>query len=125
MDNEKAGIQKMTSTRKTRRRVHVDKCGVLKEIEFLLKKAVSAAEDGDVEWARFLTRQAFVLSQRTNVRIPRKLKRLFCKKCFTPLLPGVTARCRLHAKGKRSYISVTCLICGNTRRYQYKPRKRP
>lgn len=57
---------------------------------------------------------------RTNVRL-KKLKRLFCKNCNTLLIPGFTARVRLSKNHKT--VNVTCLYCGKTYRYPYKPKE--
>ncbi len=60
------------------------------------------------------------IALRTNVRL-KKLKRKFCRKCNTLLVPGYTARIRLNKKHKT--INVTCLVCGNIKRYPYYPKK--
>ncbi len=103
-----------------RRLSRIDRRGVLSEIKYLLNKSYEEALKNNVEWARILAQHAFTLSERTNTRIPRSLKRLFCKKCKTPLIPGHTARVRLNSRGKTSYITVRCLYCGFIKRYRYK-----
>jgi len=54
-------------------------------------------------------------SMKYKVRIPRELKRLFCKHCYTYLLPGKTVRIRTH-KGKVVYF---CLKCKKFMRFVY------
>ena len=58
---------------------------------------------------------------RYNVRIPRKIKRSFCKNCNALLIPGKTARVRLDSK--RKIRIVKCLICQKIYRYPYAKRK--
>ncbi|MCD6591223.1 MAG: ribonuclease P [Candidatus Aenigmarchaeota archaeon] len=57
------------------------------------------------------------IAMRYNIRIPKPLKRKFCKKCFSLLKPGKTARIRT-SKDKQSVI-ITCLMCGHVKRYPY------
>jgi ribonuclease P protein subunit RPR2 len=54
---------------------------------------------------------------RYNVRL-RKLKRVFCKKCNTVLIPGYTSRIRISSKEK--IIKIKCLNCQKIYRYPYK-----
>ena len=44
---------------------------------------------------------------RYNVRLPRKLKRKFCKNCNTLLKPGLTSEVRF----KNGMLIVKCLVC--------------
>ena len=53
---------------------------------------------------------------RYNVRLPKDLKRKFCKKCMNYLKPGVNTRIRLN-KGKKTYF---CMDCGKIVRVPYK-----
>ena len=55
-------------------------------------------------------------AQKTNIRINPELNRRYCKRCLIPLLPGVTARVRIH----NSRIVLTCLSCGSVRRFPLK-----
>jgi len=85
----------------------------------IYKLAVERARQGDVEYARRLGLYAWNLYKSTRVRIPRYIKRGICRRCGTPLIPGLTARVRLHSQGGMSYVTVTCLYCGWMRRYRY------
>jgi ribonuclease P protein subunit RPR2 len=53
------------------------------------------------------------ISMKYKVRIPPKLKRQFCKHCYSYLMPGVNSRVRL-TKGKVVYY---CLECKKFYRY--------
>jgi len=57
------------------------------------------------------------IGMRYNVRIPKDLKRKFCKKCLSYLKPGVNCRVRT-SEGKQAVI-ITCLECGEVARYPY------
>jgi ribonuclease P protein subunit RPR2 len=56
------------------------------------------------------------IGMRYNVRVPRRFKRSFCKKCFAFLLPSVSARIRVN----RGRVVVTCTACGAVQRHPYR-----
>ena len=58
----------------------------------------------------FLARR---IAMRHRIRIPRDLRRRFCRYCYAYLVPGMNARARIH----RGKVVVTCRICGRQRRY--------
>ncbi len=53
------------------------------------------------------------IAMRHRIRIPRELRRRFCRSCGSYLVPGVGARIRIH----RGRVVVTCLRCRQQRRY--------
>ncbi len=55
------------------------------------------------------------ISSRTRVRMPRLLKRLFCRHCGG-FLSAATARVRLH----EGLLTTTCLKCGQQTRRPYR-----
>lgn len=55
------------------------------------------------------------IGKRYNVRMPKKYKKRFCKKCNYYLLPGYNCKVRL----QKSKIVITCLNCGNYVRIPY------
>jgi len=61
------------------------------------------------------------IGMRYNVRIPRRIKRTFCKDCNTLLIPSKTSKVRLDSKRKLKIVK--CLVCQKIYRYPYKPRK--
>jgi len=54
------------------------------------------------------------ISMRTRTRIPRRLKRRFCSKCFHYLY---SKNCRVRTKNKK--VVITCLDCGNVMRIPF------
>ncbi len=58
------------------------------------------------------------IAMRYNIRMPKSLKRKFCKKCYSYLVPGVNCRVRIN-KAKQA-LTITCLECGNIMRYPYR-----
>jgi len=60
------------------------------------------------------------IAMHTNVRLPSRLKRRFCKKCHAYLVPGVNCRVRTK-KGKIIYC---CLNCGYCERLPFVREKR-
>ncbi|WEU40801.1 MAG: ribonuclease P protein component 4 [Candidatus Odinarchaeum yellowstonii] len=62
------------------------------------------------------------LAMKTGVRLPKKYKRVICKKCGELLIPGRTARVRVKSK-RQKHIVQTCLKCGYMRRFIIKGEK--
>lgn len=54
------------------------------------------------------------IAEKHRVRIPRQLRRRFCRRCGAFLVPGVSSRVRIY----RGRVIVTCLRCGNIRRFR-------
>lgn len=61
---------------------------------------------------------ALAVQQKAKVRMPRKWKRRYCKKCHSFLVPGVNARVRLRQK-RMPHVVIKCLECGHIMRYPY------
>lgn len=80
---------------------------------YLYRLAVDAVKRGEVDYARSLVAEALEILKRMRIKRPRVLKRMVCKNCLVPLIPGVTARVRI----RDSTIVVTCLECGYIRRF--------
>ncbi len=85
-------------------------------INILFELAKERAIRGDEELARRYIDHMVNLSKKYNVRIPREMKRMYCKKCHTFLIPGKTSHIRL----KKGKIVIKCLRCGAYKRYIYK-----
>jgi ribonuclease P protein subunit RPR2 len=62
------------------------------------------------------------IGMRYNVRLPKQMKRKFCKSCNILLKPGVTSKVRIDSKNKVKVIK--CLKCNRIYRYPYKKRKK-
>lgn len=85
-------------------------------IKILFSLAQERSLEGDEELARRYVEHMVNLSKKYNVRIPRDMKRMYCKKCHTFLLPGKTAQVRL----KKGKVVIKCLRCGAYKRYVYR-----
>ncbi len=57
---------------------------------------------------------------RYNVRLPKRLKRRFCKRCNTLLVPGRTCEVRV----KEKILMVRCLNCSKIYRYPLSKKKK-
>jgi ribonuclease P protein subunit RPR2 len=96
---------------------------VRQRYEIVFKLAVESLRRGDKEYARKLCTYIKEMAERTRVRIG-PLKRLICKNCHIPLIPGVTATIRLRSQSRRfAYRVVRCMECGYIHRYPYKIRR--
>jgi len=62
---------------------------------------------------------ALKLSERTRVRLPRRWRYFVCRSCKRFLYPGTTARVRIQQR-RSPHAVVTCLRCGEMKRYLLK-----
>ncbi|XP_013889884.1 ribonuclease P protein subunit p21 [Austrofundulus limnaeus] len=77
---------------------------------------VLAQNPNNVELARFYCFTQKTIARRLVLRQDPSVKRTMCKKCSSLLIPGVTATCRQHRKGRRTGFTVLrCLSCGHCR----------
>lgn len=83
----------------------------------LYKMSLEAVRKGDIVRAQRYVEIMLKVAAKGRVRLSRKIKRGVCRKCKTPLVPGVTSSVRLRRKGKVKRLVVRCLVCGWTRRY--------
>jgi len=82
---------------------------VLERMQILFDKAKESARSGELGQANRYVGLARALGMKYNVRVPRELKRLYCKHCYKFLLPGKTSRSRVNSQKKR--VEVRCLSC--------------
>ena len=59
--------------------------------------------------------QARKIAMRFRIRLPYRIRQLYCKKCKAFIVPGRTARVRVGRARSRA-IRITCLKCGGTYR---------
>lgn len=84
-------------------------------IELLFNEAKEIFKK-DKAKANSLVKKARGLSMKYKVRIPTKLKRQFCKHCYSFLMPSVNARIRT----KDGKVVIYCLDCKKFTRIPYK-----
>lgn len=89
-------------------------------ISLLLELAFSMVKRGEVTLARRYVEIALRIASKTRLKLPRSIKRSYCRKCFVPLIPGITLSVRLKSEGRGSRIVYRCLLCGWTRRFMIK-----
>lgn len=82
----------------------------------LIDMAEQIVKEGDIELARRYVRLALTYSSKFRFKLPLIYKRKICRKCFVPLIPGLTERRRI----KNKVIVRTCIYCGWVRRYPVK-----
>jgi len=80
----------------------------LEEIKELFAKAEKHPSK-----ANFYIKEARRLAMKYRIRLPSNLKKLFCKHCYTYLMPGVNSRVRTQ-NGK---LVITCLECKKFTRF--------
>ena len=87
-----------------------------KRIETLFSLANLQIKKGNINLANRYILHARNLSMKNVVPIPRELKRLVCKHCYSYLYPSVTCQIRIH-KGR---IIKYCLHCKKITRFPFK-----
>lgn len=84
-------------------------------IQILFSEAEKAAKERP-DLAKRYVELARRIGMRYNVRMPRNLKRKYCKYCHSYLRYGVNASLRL----KRGSVIIKCFSCNRTMHYPYK-----
>ncbi|WP_321430086.1 ribonuclease P protein component 4 [uncultured Methanolobus sp.] len=87
-------------------------------IEYLFNLAKSEFSENSEKSKRYVA-LARKIGMRHRISIPPELKRSFCKNCGSLLVPGNNSRVRL----KDETIIMTCLTCGNIKRYPFDKEK--
>ena len=88
-------------------------------IEDMLEMALREGLAGNIKRAEELGRKARKIAKNFGIKIPKKYKFFFCKKCKEFLIPGVTMRIRIR-KNREPHITIYCKKCGNYRRIYFK-----
>lgn len=61
------------------------------------------------------------MAMRHNVRLPKRIKKRFCNKCYKFLVPG--KNCRIRTNVRQQAVIITCLECNNVMRIPYRREK--
>jgi ribonuclease P protein subunit RPR2 len=75
----------------------------------------NALHEQDEHLAAKQASQARRIAMRFRIRLPYRIRQLYCKKCKTFIVPGRSARVRVGRARSRA-IRITCLKCGHTYR---------
>ena len=89
-----------------------------KRIEILFEQAKRVVKE-DVDLANRYVELARKIAMRFNLKLPRKYRRMVCRKCKKFLLPGTTAKTRI----KRRTVYIHCSFCGHINRYPLTEKK--
>lgn len=93
-------------------------------INILFGMATEKTRNGDFELARRYIEIAIKIASKAGIKLPKKYKRSYCRKCYVPLVPGYTLTIRVRNAGKHTRITYRCHICGWIRRFVVKKSKR-
>lgn len=98
-----------------RRNKRVERRIARERIEILFKLAEEEALKRHFERSKRYVELARKIGMRYNTSLPSYLKRRFCHKCGSFLLPSVNCRVRLSKKK----ITIKCEDCGHRMRFPY------
>jgi len=87
----------------------------LERVKILFKEAGQIFKE-DPKLADRYVYLARKIAMKFKVRIPRELKRKFCKHCYKYIVPNVNCRVRLH----NGHLVYYCLECKKYTRFRYK-----
>jgi|BEDMetMinimDraft_1075159.scaffolds.fasta_scaffold02898_2 ribonuclease P protein subunit RPR2 len=65
----------------------------------------------DREFSSNCIRIAYKIKKKFNIRLPKNLRSLYCKKCYNLLIPPDGVKIRIHGKGKKIKIVKICNVC--------------
>lgn len=86
---------------------------------FALARVALREKQPEAEVRRYVT-LARRIGMRYQVSLPRELRRQVCRGCGALLVAASTARHRI-ANGR---LSITCLACGEVKRYPFRPARK-
>ncbi len=92
----------------------------LERIKILFEKAVEEARKGNLELANRYIYILWKIKLKYHIKLPKEIKRRFCRKCLTFWIPEKTLRVRIR-NGRAIY---TCLNCGRIYRFPIKSFKK-
>ena len=78
-----------------------------KEAVEIISKLFENAQQSPQEKANEYVHKARRMAQRANIRLPRDIKRRYCKHCYTHLKTGTNARIRT----RNGYLVIYCFTC--------------
>ncbi len=90
----------------------------LERIDRLMNLAKEEAEKGNWERVKRYVYLARRIAMKVRLKMPKKWKRRFCKKCLTFWIPGKNLRVRVKSK-RYPHVVYTCLECGKVYRFPY------
>lgn len=85
---------------------------ILKQINYLFEQAKKTKDNSR---AMNYIKKARQIAKRSNTKLPKTVRRIFCHKCNT-LFSAETSEKRI----KNKKISIKCLVCGKYTRYKIK-----
>ncbi len=78
-----------------------------------------AEKERDYELARRYVELARRIAMKYRLKLPKRYKLLFCKRCLYPYREG-----RFRVRIRKSRVIITCLNCGFERRIPIRPKRK-
>lgn len=95
---------------------------VFQRINFLYQAAylTLTLNQNNIGLVRFYISTLKAIAKRQVLRLDPHLRRTLCKRCYSLLVPGVSATVRCQ-KNREKHTVVTCLDCGLVKRFLWRP----
>ena len=96
---------------------------VLEHIHKIMERALEEAAKGNIELAEKMGEFARKLARWTGVKMPRRWRYFFCRKCKSFIMPGITARIRVR-QNRYPHVVIYCEKCKNYKRIPIRKNKK-
>jgi len=91
---------------------------IAKERIRILFEMMEKMKNEDYELARRYVELARRIAMKYRLKLPKRYRLLFCKKCLYPYKEG-----RFRVRVRKSRVIITCLNCGYERRIPIRPKR--
>ncbi len=91
---------------------------IAKERIRILFEVMEKMKHEDYELARRYVELARRIAMKYRLKLPKRYKILFCKKCLYPYVEG-----KFRVRVRKSRVIITCLNCGFERRIPIRPKR--
>ncbi len=92
---------------------------IAKERIKILFEMMERMKDEDYDLARRYVELARRIAMKYRLKLPKRYKLLFCKKCLYPYKEG-----KFRVRVRKSRVIITCMNCGYERRIPIRPKKK-
>ncbi len=114
------GLKKSFSTRQSKKKRHGKARKIVKEEISRLFEFARQVAPHNPKIAREIIITTRKMAMKIRFPIPHEYKQQFCRKCNTPY---ITRTVRIRVGVHHPHVTYSCLICGHTKRFPYRPKR--